>query len=75
MTRKTPHKLKQDMAKKKNKDAGGAERKSAKTERIVLRPEEKSAWRKALVVVHHGMENRICKDTIETGYKETGFKP
>ncbi len=64
-----------DIAKKENEDALEAVRKSGKTEIIVLRPEEKAAWRKALVVVHHEMESRIGKDTIETVYKETGFKP
>ncbi len=37
--------------------------------------QEKAAWKKALVSVHKDMESRIGKDTIQSVYTETGFKP
>jgi C4-dicarboxylate-binding protein DctP len=64
-----------DIAKKENDDALEAVKKSGKTQVITLSPEEKAAWKKALVVVHKEQEGRIGKDTIEAVYKETGFKP
>ncbi len=64
-----------DIAKKENDDALEAVKKSGKTQIITLTPEEKAAWKKALVPVHKEMESRIGKDTIEAVYKETGFKP
>ena len=50
-------------------------KKSGKTQVIALTPEEKAAWKKALVVVHREQESRIGKDIIQSVYKETGFKP
>jgi len=64
-----------DIAKKENDDALEAVKKSGKTQVITLSPEEKAAWKKALVVVHKEQEGRIGKDTIEAVYKETGFRP
>jgi C4-dicarboxylate-binding protein DctP len=64
-----------DIAKKENDDALEAVKKSGKTQVITLTPEEKAAWKKALVVVHKEQESRIGKDTIEAVYKATGFKP
>ena len=64
-----------DIAKKENDDALAAVRQSGKTEIIALTPEQKSAWKKALVPVHKQMEGRIGKDIIQAVYKETGFNP
>ena len=64
-----------DIAKKENEDAIAAVRKAGTTEIITLTPEQKAAWKKALVGVHHDMESRIGKDLIESIYKQTGFKP
>ncbi len=38
-------------------------------------PQERAAWKKALLPVHKEMESRIGKDTIQAVYKEVGFKP
>jgi C4-dicarboxylate-binding protein DctP len=64
-----------DIAKKENDDAVEAVRKSGKTQILTLTPEEKAAWKKALVQVHREQEGRIGKDLIQSVYKETGFKP
>ena len=64
-----------DIAKKENDDALEAVRKSGKTEIITLTPEQKKAWKKALVKVHKEAESRIGKDLIQSIYKETGFDP
>src|SRR6478735_827595 len=47
----------------------------AKKENITLTPAEKAAWKKFAVAVHKENESRFGKETIETVYKETGFKP
>jgi C4-dicarboxylate-binding protein DctP len=64
-----------DIAKKENEDALEAVRKSGKTQIITLTPDEKKAWRKALVKVHQESESRIGRDLIQAIYKETGFDP
>jgi C4-dicarboxylate-binding protein DctP len=64
-----------DIAMKENVDALEAVRKSGRTQIITLTPEEKAAWKKALVAVHRENEGRIGKETIQAVYKETGFKP
>jgi len=64
-----------DGAKKENADALEAVRKTGKTQVIVLSPEEKRAWKKALVKVHAEMAGRIGRDLVEAIYKETGFDP
>ncbi len=64
-----------DIAKKENDDAIEGVKKSGKTQIITLTPEEKAAWKKALVQVHRDQESRIGKDLIQAVYKETGFKP
>jgi C4-dicarboxylate-binding protein DctP len=48
---------------------------SGKTQVYVPTAAEKAAWKKALVGVHKEMESRIGKDTIQSVYNETGFKP
>ena len=50
-------------------------RKSGKSQILTLTPEEKLAWKKALVKVHQESESRIGKDLIHSIYKETGFDP
>ncbi len=64
-----------DIAQKENDDALEAVRKTGKTEILTLTAEQKSAMKKALVVVHKENESRVGKDTLAEVYKETGFKP
>jgi C4-dicarboxylate-binding protein DctP len=64
-----------DIAKKENEDALEAVRKSGRTEIITLTPEEKLAWKRALIKVHKDAEPRVGKDLIQSIYKETGFDP
>jgi C4-dicarboxylate-binding protein DctP len=64
-----------DIAKKENEDALEAVRKSGRTEIITLTPDEKLAWKRALVKVHKEAESRVGKDLIQSIYKETGFDP
>ena len=64
-----------DIAMKENADSLEAVRKSGRTQIITLTPQEKAAWKKALVQVHRDNESRIGKDVIDAVYGETGFKP
>jgi C4-dicarboxylate-binding protein DctP len=64
-----------DIAKKENDDALAAVKASGKTEIITLTPEQRAAWKKALVPVHKENESRIGKAVIEEIYRDTGFKP
>ena len=64
-----------DVAKKDNEDALAAVRKSGKTEIIALTPQQKTAWKKALVRVHAERESAIGKELIQSIYKETDFDP
>ncbi len=64
-----------EIAQKENDEALEQIRKAGKTEIITLTPEEKRAWKKALIKVHKENESRIGKDLIESIYKETGFDP
>ncbi len=64
-----------DIAKAENDKAMEEVRKSGKSEIITLTPEQKKAWKKALVKVHKESEGRIGKALIESIYKETGFDP
>lgn len=64
-----------DIAKKENDQALEAIRKSGKTEIIALTPEEKLAWKKAMVKVHAQMADKLGRETLEAIYKETGFDP
>jgi C4-dicarboxylate-binding protein DctP len=63
-----------DIAKKKNEDDLAAVKASGKSEIIVLAPEERAAWKKALNKVHAKMADRIGADLIQEVYTETGFK-
>ena len=64
-----------DIARAENENALAEVRKSGKTEIIVLTPQEKAAWKKALVRVHRDHEGRIGRDVIQSIYKEIGFDP
>ena len=64
-----------DVAKKDNDEALAKVKASGKSEITVLTPDEKKAWKKALVKVHAENEARIGKDLIQSIYKETGFDP
>ena len=64
-----------DVAKKDNDDALAAVKKSGKSELITLTPQQKLAWKKALVKVHADRESSIGKELIQSIYKETGFDP
>jgi len=64
-----------EIAKKENDDALEAIRKSGKSDVIALTDAQKAAWKKAMVSVHKENEARVGKDTIESVYKQTGFKP
>ena len=64
-----------DIAQRENNDALDAVKKAGKTEIIKLSPEDKRAWKKALVKVHKENESRIGKELIDSIYKETGFDP
>jgi C4-dicarboxylate-binding protein DctP len=64
-----------DIAKQENEDALEAVRKSGKTQFITLTPQEKLAWKRALIKVHKEAESRVGKELIESIYKETGFDP
>jgi C4-dicarboxylate-binding protein DctP len=64
-----------DVAKKDNDDALAKVKASGKSQIITLTPEEKKAWKKALVKVHQESEAKIGKDLIQSIYKETGFDP
>jgi C4-dicarboxylate-binding protein DctP len=64
-----------DIARKENEDSLEAVRKSGKSQIITLTPDEKKAWKKALVKVHKENEDRVGKDLIASIYKATGFDP
>jgi C4-dicarboxylate-binding protein DctP len=62
-------------AKQENDDALQGIRRTGKTEIIVLTPDERKAWKKALMKVHTEMGDRFGKDILQAIYKETGFDP
>jgi C4-dicarboxylate-binding protein DctP len=64
-----------DIAKQENDDALAKVKAAGKTQIITLTPEEKKAWKKALVKVHKENEATIGRDTLQAIYKETGFDP
>jgi C4-dicarboxylate-binding protein DctP len=65
-----------ELAKKDNDSALEAVRKAGKTQIIMLTPEQKRAWKKAMLKVHSEYgEKAIGKDLIQAIYKETGFDP
>ncbi|WP_313953238.1 TRAP transporter substrate-binding protein [Accumulibacter sp.] len=63
------------IAKEQNdKDLEGV-KKSGKTAIHVPTPEQRRAFKKALIPVHEEMASRIGKDLLQSVYKETGFDP
>jgi C4-dicarboxylate-binding protein DctP len=64
-----------DIAKDENDRALAAVKASGKTQIITLTPQQKAAWKQALVKVHRENESRIGKDLIQEIYKETGYRP
>ena len=64
-----------DIAKQQNDDALEKVKASGKTQILALTPEEKKAWKKAVLKVHRDSEATIGKDLIQEIYKETGFDP
>ena len=62
-----------DIARQENDDALEGVKKSGKTQIITLTPQQKAAWKKAMVTVHKQSEDRIPRDLILAIYKETGF--
>jgi C4-dicarboxylate-binding protein DctP len=63
------------IAKQENDAAMEAIKKSGKTQIVALTPEEKHAWKAALLPVHNQMADKIGKDLIQAIYKATGFDP
>jgi C4-dicarboxylate-binding protein DctP len=63
------------IAKQENDAALAAIQKSGKTQIIGLTPQEKLAWKKALLPVHAQMADKIGKDLIQSIYQATGFDP
>ena len=64
-----------DLARKDNEDAVAGIRKSGRTQVIELTPDEKRAWKKALLKVHTEMADRVGKPLLADIYRETGFDP
>ena len=61
-----------DIAKQENIDSMAKVKESGKSEIIELTPEQKAAWKSALVKVHRKMEDRIGKELIQSIYDATG---
>ena len=64
-----------DIARQENDDAMAKVKATGKTQIIALTPDEKKAWKKALLKVHRESEQSIGKPLIEEIYKETHFDP
>jgi len=64
-----------DIAKQQNDEAMEKMKASGKIQFITLTPDEKKAWKKAVMKVHRDSEATIGKDMIQEIYKETGFDP
>jgi C4-dicarboxylate-binding protein DctP len=64
-----------EIARKDNDDALAAIRKTGRTQVIELSPEQKLAWKKAMIKVHGEMESRVGKGLLTDIYRETGFDP
>lgn len=64
-----------DIAQQENDDALEKIKASGKSQIIALTPDEKKAWKKAELKVHHENEGTIGKDLIQEIYKDTGFDP
>ena len=64
-----------DIAKQQNDEAMDKMKASGKIQFITLTPDEKKAWKKAVMKVHRDSEGTIGKELIQEIYKETGFDP
>jgi len=64
-----------DIAKQENDDALAKVKATGKTQIITLTPDEKKAWKKALLKVHRDNEATIGKDMIQQIYRDTDFDP
>ena len=64
-----------DIARQENEDALAKVKATGKTQLISLTPDEKKAWKKALVRVHRESEGSIGKALLQEIYQETGFDP
>jgi C4-dicarboxylate-binding protein DctP len=62
------------IAKQENDQSLDKIKAAGKTAVYVPTPQERAAWKKAMVPVHKEMESRIGKETIQAFYKETDFK-
>jgi len=60
---------------KENQDGVDAIAKSGKTQVIKLTPDERLAWKKAMIKSHEEMSSRIGRPFLESIYKETNFNP
>ncbi len=63
------------MAQKDNDDALAKVKKAGKTQITALTPDQKQAWKKALLPIHQKMEDKIGKELIQSVYRETNFDP
>lgn len=63
------------IAKQENDEALAKVKASGKTQVITLTPQEKTAWKQALVRVHKESESRIGADLLKATYKDAGFDP
>jgi C4-dicarboxylate-binding protein DctP len=63
------------IAKEQNEKDLEAVKKAGRTTVYVPTPQERMAFKKALLPVHQKMESRIGADLIRAIYKETGFDP
>ncbi|NGZ28351.1 MAG: TRAP transporter substrate-binding protein [Magnetococcales bacterium] len=63
------------IAKEENDNSVAGVKASGKTTVVELTPEQRVAWKKALIPVHQQMGDRIGKDLIQSIYQATGFDP
>jgi C4-dicarboxylate-binding protein DctP len=63
------------IAQQQNDEAIEKMKASGKIQIITLTPEEKKAWKKAMIKVHRDNEATIGRDLIQEIYKDTGFDP
>lgn len=64
-----------NVAKKDNDDAMAAVKKSGRSQIIILTPQQRAAWRKAMDKAHKESMGRIGANIVQEVYKETGYKP
>lgn len=64
-----------NVAKKDNDEAMAAVKKSGRSQIIVLTPQQRADWKKAMDKAHKESMSRIGADIVHEVYKETGYKP